>query len=458
MQMTKSCDVCEGKAEHHCKNCTRNRYYCKPCFDQAHLGNANRSNHQALPIDDDIDTIVENVICTLHPDKEKGYVCLNCDKTVCSDCIAFGDHIGHKMGNFKIGLEKLGEKFERHSNLSEDMKDLISSGKETIPNFIDSDIEKMKDLRKKTEDDLQKLLDLIKAKKVEIITTIDQEIDKKAEEKRSIGAAAEQLTSSIEKCEKILKASKEESKNVNVVDYDSFAAQYDRIKDLKSFLTKWCSPDAFKEKKYTPLPLESIRRQIQDIKVNDEFLGKSQAIFKNSLIIEDVKDQMLLQKWVSEASDNAEIKFQLLWKASIDGFRASIFHSKCDGKGPTVTIIKSDRDQVFGGYTSMPWKSAGEFGQDSKAFVYSLSHKTKHSNQKNNGHSVYHDNRFGPVFGSGFDICVVDNSNESGKSYSQGNETYELPSDASAQTYFAGAFKFKIKEIEVYGVLNINHH
>ena len=420
------------------------------------MGNVSRLSYQALATNDDIDGIVENTTCTLHPDKGKGYVCLDCDKTVCSDCIAFGEHIGHKMGSFKTGLEELGKKFERDPDLSEDMKNLISSGKKRISNFIDSDIEKMKNLKKQTEDDFQKLLDLINTKKVEIITTIDQEIDKKAEEGRNIDAAIVELASSIEECSKILTENKEESKNANVVDYDSFVTQYDKIKNLKSFLAKWFSPDAFKEKTYTPLALGSIQKHIKDIKVNDELLGKSQPIFTNSLIIEDVKDQMLLKKWVSEARGNTKIEFQLLWKASRDDFRASTFHSKCDGKGATVTIIKSDRDQIFGGYTSMSWRNSGGFNQDSKAFIYSLSRKMKHSNQKNNGHSVYYDNRFGPVFGSGFDICVVDNSNESGKSYSQGNETYKLPSGASVQTYFAGAFKFKIKEIEVYEVLNID--
>ena len=42
------------------------------------------------------------------------------------------------------------------------------------------------------------------------------------------------------------------------------------------------------------------------------------------------------------------------WRASVDGRASSTFHSRCDGKGPTVTIIRVGR-YIFGGYTSLSW-------------------------------------------------------------------------------------------------------
>ena len=46
------------------------------------------------------------------------------------------------------------------------------------------------------------------------------------------------------------------------------------------------------------------------------------------------------------------------WRAKTDGWAASTFHSKCDGKGPTVTIIQVG-SYVFGGYTDVSWSSPG---------------------------------------------------------------------------------------------------
>ena len=49
-------------------------------------------------------------------------------------------------------------------------------------------------------------------------------------------------------------------------------------------------------------------------------------------------------------------KCQLLMRASRDGFQAQTFHSKCDNKGPTVTIVKSGNN-IFGGFTETSWSS-----------------------------------------------------------------------------------------------------
>ena len=49
--------------------------------------------------------------------------------------------------------------------------------------------------------------------------------------------------------------------------------------------------------------------------------------------------------------------FVRCWHAKTDGSAASIFHDTCDGKGPTVTIIKSG-SYIFGGYTDVSWHSS----------------------------------------------------------------------------------------------------
>ena len=45
------------------------------------------------------------------------------------------------------------------------------------------------------------------------------------------------------------------------------------------------------------------------------------------------------------------------WRAKTDGWAATTFHSNCDGKGPTVTIIQVG-SYIFGGYTDVSWSSS----------------------------------------------------------------------------------------------------
>ena len=50
-------------------------------------------------------------------------------------------------------------------------------------------------------------------------------------------------------------------------------------------------------------------------------------------------------------------RFVRCWQAKTDGWAASTFHSNCDGKGPTVTIIRVG-SYIFGGYTDVSWYSS----------------------------------------------------------------------------------------------------
>ena len=50
----------------------------------------------------------------------------------------------------------------------------------------------------------------------------------------------------------------------------------------------------------------------------------------------------------------SEQDWKLCWRASQDGLDSTQFHSSCDGKSPTITIVKVGR-YIFGGYTSISW-------------------------------------------------------------------------------------------------------
>ena len=47
-------------------------------------------------------------------------------------------------------------------------------------------------------------------------------------------------------------------------------------------------------------------------------------------------------------------RWLLCYRASLHGWLVETFHSNCDGKNNTITIIKKD-NYVFGGYTDIPW-------------------------------------------------------------------------------------------------------
>ena len=60
--------------------------------------------------------------------------------------------------------------------------------------------------------------------------------------------------------------------------------------------------------------------------------------------------------WVSKLQSWLPAKrgLQLCYRASRHGYASSTFHSLCDHRGPTVTLVKSGY-YVFGGFTDQQW-------------------------------------------------------------------------------------------------------
>ena len=148
---------------------------------------------------------------------------------------------------------------------------------------------------------------------------------------------------------------------------------------------------------------------------------------KNSSLIKEAEADRL-NTWVTEAV-GGKVKYDLLWKGSRDGFGASTFHSKCNSKGATLTVIMSNNGNLFGGYTSESWGSgSGAWKYDPTAFLYSLTHKAKCTSRRTLATLSMTTQTYGPIFGGGYDIYIYDNCNTNNSSSSNGNHTYELPS------------------------------
>ena len=92
---------------------------------------------------------------------------------------------------------------------------------------------------------------------------------------------------------------------------------------------------------------------------------------------------------------NAKITYELLYKASIDGEAASVFHFKCDEKGTTITFVEVNGSQCWG-YTPFSWKKDGCWQNDPilRSFVFNLDNKTKFNLRENYNHALdFHDSK-----------------------------------------------------------------
>jgi hypothetical protein len=103
----------------------------------------------------------------------------------------------------------------------------------------------------------------------------------------------------------------------------------------------------------------------------------------------------IINNWINRLK---KLDFELLYKASINGDCAENFHKNCDGYYPTVTIIKSKNNNIFGGYISVPFLSIYKPFLDETAFLFSLT-KNQKFRIKNKEFPVSNSRLFGPHFG-----------------------------------------------------------
>ncbi|KAL3770116.1 hypothetical protein ACHAW5_009657 [Stephanodiscus triporus] len=86
----------------------------------------------------------------------------------------------------------------------------------------------------------------------------------------------------------------------------------------------------------------------------------------DSNIIKDYARGKILNDWLKE--DGSDGDLTLIYRGSIDGLSGLAFHSKCDNKGCTLTVIETTCGRVIGGYSNTSWTSSGDSAAN-KAFL-----------------------------------------------------------------------------------------
>jgi len=182
-----------------------------------------------------------------------------------------------------------------------------------------------------------------------------------------------------------------------------------------------------------------------------ELFGLHRGVPGSEIVNKRHKDR--IHEWLKEDVSDGELT--LLYRRTRDGMDGKDFHSKCDNKGPTFTIIETTSGIIMGGYTNTQWGTTNMeyFGagyqRANKAFLFVLTgidnnngndsppYKIKLRDPINHKCAIYHDKDCGPTFGGGHDLFV--NRNEVTLRV---GHTYD--GDLSGE--------YNIKEIEVYQV------
>ena len=167
-------------------------------------------------------------------------------------------------------------------------------------------------------------------------------------------------------------------------------------------------------------------------------------VFQKCRLLKDEKQVELVEKWISPSGF---FKCKLIYDAKEHGDKVSTFHSLCDNKGATLTIISTSDNKIFGGYLSMSFSENSGWIHDEKAFVFSLNYNEKYESLDTT-YTFYGGKDRGPTFG-GYNIEIFDSFLSIDKNrYNPYSGTYNFNEryKGSKDQYF------RVNELQVYQI------
>ncbi len=138
-----------------------------------------------------------------------------------------------------------------------------------------------------------------------------------------------------------------------------------------------------------------------------------------------------------------------IFKGTRDGWTKEIFEQKVYKKGATLILLKTTKNAICGGFTSIKWESGGGYKRDTEAFVFNVDTKYTPNNYDKAIYMLDYGFRFG------CDILAVCsdtlNNNNAGYTRQGKSNYYDIDGDVSPLT--GEKDRFTCAELEVYQVI-----
>lgn len=160
------------------------------------------------------------------------------------------------------------------------------------------------------------------------------------------------------------------------------------------------------------------------------------------------------------------------------------FHDACDGKGPTVTIVKTTKGFIFGGASDKDWASSSGSSRNGgvttmvasdSAFLFCVKCAGAGTGAapsqlkltgKNNQNALIHQLGSGPLFGGGNDlgIYIYPDDRRNTAAASRLGDTYTCPvgpvfqvstANTPCNSYLGGSWMFDVDDFEVFAIVAV---
>ena len=283
----------------------------------------------------------------------------------------------HKIRNKENGIHKdcnvstIEEiKNEKVNKLNENIKNLeiLSKNLEESLNKLKNIFEKINENKEDIKNKIQKIFTKIRTElnnREDLLLEEGEDIFKKNFFGEEIIKQSERLPNkvkkSLDKCKRI-EYNNEENKIISLInDCTNIEENINEINKINNSISK-CNDLGDNKVFFYPKEGDDSKLNllINSIKNFGNIYMNGGLFLNSSIINQDINKIDLLMKWIQEKIKKEIISSEMIFRISRDGDKSEDFHKFCDNQGPTLVIIKTTNNKIFGGFTPLNWKSSEE--------------------------------------------------------------------------------------------------
>ena len=396
-------------AINYCDSCKI--FMCNKC---SNLHSELFESHQPLKLSKDMKEIFTGV-CKESSHKDLlNYFCKTHNILCCAACISKikskgnGLHQNCDIYNIEEIKEEKKNKLEENIKYLEDLTKTLDKSIKELKEIYEEISKNKEEIKLKIQKIFTRIRTALNDREDELLLEVDNIFDEKF--------FNEDIIKLSEKIPNKIKSSLEKGKLINNK-WDDNNELYSLINDciniennIKNIklINEHTNKYNFKDNPFKFMPDEEkeINYLLDIIKSFGSLQNKSNSLGK--LLKEN--DIELISNWIK--SDNQEIKkvnFQLCYDAKTNGDDKNAFYKYCINIGPSLLVIKTKSNYIFGGYTKENWEISNQvsYKKDNTAFLFSLNNKER-IKVRNSDRAIVNDNNYGPIFGHGnaYEICL----------------------------------------------------
>ena len=445
----------EINANIYCKKCEK--YMCNKCeIYHSKLFEV----HQNFILNQNLEEIYDE-FCEeeKHNYLKLKYFCKTHNKLCCAACLTKikgkgdGQHSDCDVCYIEDIKDEKKKGLKENIKLLEELSNKLNESFDDIKKIYEKINENKEEIKLSIQKTFTNLRNILNNREDELLMNVEKEYDDlffKDSIIKDIEKLPNKIRLSLEKCKtideidnniyKFIKKCSEIENNINII--NNLNSNINNIYNSKNFEIKF-----FPEE-------DEINKFFENIKSFGRIKVFYYGFFQlSSIIKDDINSVNLIKNWIEETFNKKEIKFELIFKMSENGTNSEDFHKYCDNKGPTLTLVKTTKNKIFGGFTSLNWSTEGGFLKDlsNLTFIFSLNLKKKYNMINKNSYAIYCSKECGPSFGN-VDFGLRENM-ETGDTYA--NLKSNFLSDNNLELTGGKGKKdiFEIDELEVYKVI-----